>query len=262
MNDNTSHRVDRGRRKLLSGLGALGAGTLLSGCGDSVSRNPQVREALGSVEKLTRSAQRLVASRQSLAQEFDKSDIAPVFRANGTTDPQEPEYRRMVENGFADWQLRVDGLVNRPLELSLAQLREMPSRTQITRHDCVEGWSCIGEWTGVVLGDLLDQAEPHDNARFVVFHCADHTYGRSDLYYESLDMIESYHPQTILAYDLNGKALPVANGAPIRLRAERQLGYKHAKYVMRVEVVESFRDLYGGKGGYWEDRGYNWWAGI
>lgn len=262
MNDDTSDPVNRNRRKLLAGLGTLGAGTLLSGCDDRFFLDQDLRDALGKVEHLTRNAQRLVASRQSLAREFDRSEIAPVFRANGTTDPQEPEYLRMVENGFADWQLRVDGLVNRPLELSLPQLREMPSRTQVTRHDCVEGWSCIGEWTGVVLGDLLDQAEPHDNARFVVFHCADHTYGRADLYYESLDMIESYHPQTILAYDLNGETLPVANGAPIRLRAERQLGYKHAKYVMRVEVVESFRHLYGGKGGYWEDRGYEWWAGI
>lgn len=252
---------NRGRRRLITGLGALGASALLTGC-DGASQSPRVQEVLGSAEALTRKAQRLVASRQSLAREFDKSRIAPVFRANGTTNPHESSYRRLAANKFADWRLRIDGLVQRSFELSLAQLRAMPSRTQITRHDCVEGWSCIGQWTGVPLGHLLDQARPKDTARFVVFHCADHTYGGSDLYYESLDMIEAYHPQTILAYGLNGARLPIANGAPIRLRAERQLGYKQAKYVMRLELVESFKRLYGGHGGYWEDRGYSWWAGI
>jgi len=261
MDKSAGQQLDHNRRRVLSGLGALGAGALLSGC-DRLSNNDTVQQAVGSVENLTRKAQRLIASRQSLAQEFDASQIAPVFRPNGETNPQEPAYRQMAKNQFVDWRLRVDGLVSQPMELSLDQLRNLPSRTQITRHDCVEGWSCIGQWTGAVLGDLLDLAGPQDDARFVVFHCADHTYGGSDLYYESLDMIEAYHPQTLLAYDLNGEALPVANGAPIRLRAERQLGYKQAKYVMRVELVDSFKTLHGGKGGYWEDRGYNWWAGI
>ncbi|NYT70879.1 molybdopterin-dependent oxidoreductase [Halomonas sp. QX-2] len=257
----TSPEPDRARRRLLGGLCALGAGTFLTGC-DRLSESAPVRATLSNVEQLSYKAQRLIASRQALAKEFDESQIAPVFRPNGTTNPQEDYYRAWVENGFADWRLTIDGLVEEPMTLSLPALREMASRTQITRHDCVEGWSCIGQWTGVPLADLLDRVRPADTARFVVFHCADHTYGGSDLYYESLDMIEAYHPQTLLAYDLNGEPLPVANGAPIRLRAERQLGYKQAKYVMRVELVESFKQLHGGKGGYWEDRGYDWWAGI
>ncbi|MGP9807710.1 molybdopterin-binding protein [Halomonas sp. AOP12-C2-37] len=261
MDKRVGKQPDHSRRKVLSGLGALGAGALLSGC-DRMSRNDAVQQTLGSVENLTRKAQRLIASRQSLAQEFDASQIAPVFRPNGETNPRDAAYRQMAANQFVDWRLRIDGLVAQPMELSMSQLRNLPSRTQITRHDCVEGWSCIGQWSGAVLGDLLDLVGPSDNARFVVFHCADNTFGGNDFYYESLDLIEAYHPQTLLAYDLNGEALPIANGAPIRLRAERQLGYKHAKYVMRVELVDSFKSLNGGKGGYWEDRGYNWWAGI
>ena len=133
-----------------------------------------------------------------------------------------------------------------------------PSRTQITRHDCVEGWSAIGKWKGARLSALLEAVQPKPQARFVVFHCAD----RTNPYYESIDLEDAFHPQTILAYDLNDRTLPIPNGAPVRLRVERQLGYKHAKYVMRIELVESFEKIRGGKGGYWEDQGYEWWAGI
>lgn len=252
---------DLGRRRLITGLGALGATTLLAGC-DPLSRNTQVQNVLGSAEHLTHAAQALLTSRTSLAREFDKSQIAPVFRPNGTTDPENPEYQTLAAKRFAEWRLRIDGRVRHPAQFSLAQLRAMPSRTQITRHDCVEGWSCIGQWTGAVLGHVLDQVQPEEDARYVVFHCADHTYGAPNTYYESLDMVEAYHPQTLLAYGLNGGDLPIANGAPIRLRAERQLGYKMAKYIMHIELVKSFAGIQGGKGGYWEDRGYQWWAGI
>ena len=139
----------------------------------------------------------------------------------------------------------------------------MPNRTQITRHDCVEGWSAIAKWKGARLAALLDAARPKEQARFVVFHCADPMApDGSDPYYESIDFDDAYHLQTILAYELNDAPLPVKNGAPLRLRVERQLGYKHAKYVMRIELVESFDKIAGGKGGYWEDNGYQWFAGI
>ena len=252
---------DPGRRRVLTGLGALGATSLLGGCGQ-VSQNQSVQAALGSVDRLTHAAQRLIASKNALAPEYRKSQIAPTFRANGTTDPREPDYRRLAAGGFADWRLRVDGLVRHPAEFSLAELKAMPARSQITRHDCVEGWSCIGQWTGVRLARVLDVVKPSHKARFVVFRCADYTYGGPDQYYESLDMVEAYHPQTLLAYGLNGANLPIANGAPLRLRAERQLGYKQAKYVMRIELVEDFAAIQSGGGGYWEDRGYEWWAGI
>jgi len=165
--------------------------------------------------------------------------------------------------GFAAYRLEVGGLVERPASLSLADLRALPSRTQITRHDCVEGWSAIGKWKGAKLSALLDIVQPKAAARYVVFHCADpmENDGTSP-YYESIDFEDAYHPQTILAYELNDKTLPVPNGAPLRLRVERQLGYKHAKYLMRIELVESFTGIAGGKGGYWEDQGYQWYAGI
>jgi DMSO/TMAO reductase YedYZ molybdopterin-dependent catalytic subunit len=143
----------------------------------------------------------------------------------------------------------------------------MPPRTQITRHDCVEGWSVIGKWTGVPLRQVLSRVQPLPRARYVVFHCADPMDG-SDLqapgstYYESIDLVEAMHPQTILAYALNDAPLPVKNGAPLRLRVERQLGYKQAKYLMRMDVVERLDGIRGGKGGYWEDLGYEWYAGI
>ncbi|RAI33957.1 molybdopterin-dependent oxidoreductase, partial [Rhodoplanes roseus] len=166
----------------------------------------------------------------------------------------------MAANGFADWRLSVTGLVERPQSLSLDELRTMPARTQITRHDCVEGWSCIAKWTGVPLAAVLDEAGVKAGGSYVIFRCAD-TLGR-EKYYESIDMIDARHPQTILAYGLNDETLPISNGAPLRVRVERQLGYKMAKYVMGIEVVGSFAPIRGGKGGYWEDRGYEWYAGI
>ena len=155
----------------------------------------------------------------------------------------------------------MDGLVERPLSLPLAALQALPQREQITRHDCVEGWSAIGKWQGPHLGRVLDMAGLAERARYVVFHCADR-FGTTP-YYESIDLVDAFHPQTILAWRMNGKPLAEAHGAPLRLRVERQLGYKHAKFVMRIEARDTLDGLYGGKGGYWEDRGdYAWYAGI
>ena len=161
---------------------------------------------------------------------------------------------------FAGWRLEVRGLVENPLSLTLDNIRRLPQRTQVTRHDCVEGWSAIGEWTGPQLSLLLDAAKLRPEARYIVFRCADELSGAR--YYESVDLIDAYHPQTIIAHRLNGEALPIKNGAPLRMRIERQLGYKHAKYLTAIEAVASLDDLYGGNGGYWEDRGYQWYAGI
>ncbi|MFN2258429.1 MAG: molybdopterin-dependent oxidoreductase, partial [Parasphingopyxis sp.] len=145
--------------------------------------------------------------------------------------------------------------------LPMATIRALPSRTQITRHDCVEGWSAIGQWTGVPLSRLLDIARLRNGANYIVFHCADSFGDRR--YYESIDLVDAFHPQTILAYAMNGEPLPEGHGAPLRLRVERQIGYKHAKFVMRIEAVASLDGVYGGQGGYWEDVGdYAWYAGI
>ncbi len=242
---------------------AAGAGALaLAGC-DALSRTEWFPRILGSAESLTRSAQRLLLPRKAMAQEFAESDRSPSFRSNGTAMPRNPQYLAMAASGFESYKLEVGGLVNKPASFSLAQLRELPSRTQITRHDCVEGWSAIAKWKGAKLSAILDAVQPKAAARYVMFYCADpmETDGTSP-YYESIDMEDAYHAQTILAYDLNDARLPIPNGAPIRLRVERQLGYKHAKYVMRMELVESFEKIAGGKGGYWEDNGYEWYAGI
>ncbi|MVW71510.1 molybdopterin-binding protein [Bordetella sp. 15P40C-2] len=255
---------DRTRRRLFAGL-LLAPGTaMLAGC-DRITQSETLGGLLRNTEKLTQKSQRLLLDRQALAREYSLADLSPVFRANGTQSPDSDEYHHLLEHGFTDWRLRVDGLVEHPLDLSLAQLKQMPSRTQITRHDCVEGWSAIGQWQGVPLAHVLDLARLKPGARYVVFHCADElelTLDGSGRYYESIDLLDAYHPQTILAYAMNGKALPVAHGAPLRLRVERQLGYKQAKYLMRLEVVSAFDRLWGGRGGYWEDRGYEWYAGI
>ncbi|MDO8802781.1 molybdopterin-binding protein [Phenylobacterium sp.] len=251
------------RRGWLKGAAAGAAGLWLTAC-NKVNDNPQVQATLKSAEGLTRQAQRLLISRKALAQEFTEADISSDFRPNGSISPGDAEYRKLLMGGFADYRLVVDGLVDKPLSLTLAQVRALTSRTQITRHDCVEGWSSIGKWKGARLGPLLDLAGLKADARYIVFHCADSLGGggANGRYYESIDLIDAYHPQTIMAYEMNGAVLPVAHGAPLRLRVERQLGYKHAKYVMRIEAVADFAHLGAGKGGFWEDRGYEWYAGI
>ncbi len=254
---------DLTRRRFLIGSGVAATG-LLTGC-DALVENASVNNVLQKAESLSMGAQRLLMSHQPLAREYTEADLSPVFKANGTSQPDSADYARLMESNFAGWKLVVNGMVQTPLELSLADLKAMPSRTQITRHDCVEGWSAIGKWTGVPLGLVLQKAGLAPGARYAVFHCADDyepSLDGSGRYYESIDLVDAWHPQTILSYSMNGKDLEVAHGAPLRLRVERQLGYKHAKYVMRIELVDSFKNLAGGKGGFWEDRGYEWYAGI
>ena len=245
------------RRKFIA---AGASGLLLSGC-DRLNNSPVFCGILRSAEKLTMASQRLVAPRGALAREFRETDLSPIFRSNGTSMPDTDEYARHVAEQFANWKLTVDGLVARPLAIPIRTLRSLPHRVQITRHDCVEGWSALGKWHGVQLSRILDHAGLSTRAKYLVFHCADR-FGDKP-FYESIDLIDAFHPQTILAFGLNGHLLPVPNGAPLRLRVERQLGYKQAKYIQRIEAVESLAGIYGGKGGYWEDNvDYEWYAGI
>ncbi len=247
------------RRKLISGA-AIGAGSLLTGC-DALTRSPAFQDVLASAEHANFAVQRALGDRMELASEYSIGDLSPVFRANGTRDPGTADYAASAAKGFADWQLRLTGLVARPQNFGMAALQSLPQRTQITRHDCVEGWSAIGQWTGVPLNILLDIVQLQPSAKFLVFHCADRVGGRP--YYESIDLVDGFHPQTILAHRLNGEALPVANGAPLRLRVERQLGYKQAKYVTGIQAVASLDGIGEGKGGYWQDvANYEWYAGI
>jgi DMSO/TMAO reductase YedYZ molybdopterin-dependent catalytic subunit len=248
------------RRRMIASLGAGAGGLLLSGC-DRINRSAAFQSVQSSAQGLTQSMQRLVIDRGALAREYDAADMSPVFRTNGNVMPASTAYRAHAASGFADWRLVVDGLVTRPLSLSLDRIRRLPARTQITRHDCVEGWSAIGQWTGLPLRLLLQGAGLRQQARYIVFHCADDFGGIP--YYESIDLIDAFHPQTLLAWAMNDRPLEVGHGAPLRLRVERQLGYKQAKYVMRVEAVASLAGIGLGKGGYWEDRsGYQWYAGI
>lgn len=247
------------RHFLRTTLAALG-GMLVAGC-DRISGSETGVKILAAGETLNRRVQALLSPSSAMAPEYTEADISAVFKPNGSILPDTPEYQALMRSGFADYRLQVDGLVARPVTLSLAELKALGTTTQITRHDCVEGWSAIGKWTGTPLSALLDHVKPRDDARFVVFHCFDNI-EEDTAYYESIDLAEARHPQTLLAYGLNGADLPVANGAPLRLRIGRQLGYKQAKYIRRIELVASFGHIGDGNGGYWEDNGYEWYAGI
>ncbi|MEP2736116.1 MAG: molybdopterin-dependent oxidoreductase [Erythrobacter sp.] len=244
------------RRTALAGLAALATGAC-----SKVADSPTGRTLSKAAEGWHRRAHRKLASRQALAREYEKADISPDFKGNGTIRISEESYQAELEAGFSSWQLEVRGLVDNPMSLTMDDIRALPQRTQITRHDCVEGWSAIGEWTGPQLSEVLDAAKVQEGANFIIFRCADSF--KQGAYYESVDMVDAYHPQTIIAHMLNGEAIPQKNGAPLRMRIERQLGYKHAKFLTAIEAVASLDDIGLGKGGYWEDHhGYQWYAGI
>ena len=232
----------------------------LAGCGpltSGLSQNDAFRKVLASVEPIDH---HLIGTR-GLAREYREGDVDRIFRVNGFATPSDAAYTKLVADEFATYRLVVDGAVTRPHAFTLGQLHRMPQQTQITRHDCVEGWSAIGKWSGVRLGELLDAVGPRDDARYVVFRCMDND-GSGNLYYESLDLHQSYHPQALLALRLNDAPLDPDHGAPVRLRVPTQLGYKSAKWIALIEVVGSFARIASGQGGYWEDQGYEWYAGI
>ncbi|HLY01944.1 MAG TPA: molybdopterin-dependent oxidoreductase [Candidatus Cybelea sp.] len=236
------------------------AASALAGCGpigSALNGNDNVRRILASAEGLNH----LLIGTRGLAREYRDSDVDRHFRVNGFATPSNTYYADLVARNFAPYRLIVDGAVERPQTFSLAQLQRMPQQTQITRHDCVEGWSVIGKWSGVQLGGLLDAVGLRPDARYIVFRCMDND-GSGNLYYESLDLHQARHPQALLALRLNDAALDPDHGAPVRLRVPTQLGYKSAKWIARIEAVGSFGTIFGGHGGYWEDQGYEWYAGI
>ena len=243
------------RRRLLASVPALG-GALAAGCSDAF-RPPVIRGGLiGAADVLTMSTSRWLLSDQPLAREFERSDIAPDFPTWGQTNPSDEEYQRHLREGFRDWRLPVSGLVERPQSFSLNDIKQLPSRTQITAHVCEQGWSAIAEWTGAPLSQLLEAAGGvKPGARYVVLDTVDR-------WYESIDMFEVVHPQTILAYGLNGGELPVGNGAPLRLRVERQCGYKNLKFLKSIQVVDSIAAFGRGTGGLNSDFGFHWYGGV
>jgi len=205
-------------------------------------------------ETLTYASQRLLIGKHALAREFSRSDISRVIPVNGPP-PEIEAYDRLLVGGFADWKLRIDGMVARPAAFSLADLQKYPAHTQITHQACEEGWSFIAEWTGVRLSHVLELVQVDPRARYLVFFSFDN-------FWESIDMIDALHPQTFLAYGLNGRELPPEHGAPVRVRVARQLGYKSVKYLARVIVTDSLEHFGKGVGGINPEYGYSWWAGI
>jgi len=247
------------RRRLLLSAGAA-AGGLAAGAGGVMAFNARKKKILDGGEWLSYRVHRALFA-DTLAPEFTEADISPRFWVNGNRDSDDETYQAHAAEDFVNWKLEVGGLVERPGKFSLDELRAMPAREQITRHDCVEGWSAIAKWKGVRLSALLDEVGLKPQARYIVFFAADKMFATN--YYESIDLVDARHEQTILAYDMNEVPLPRGHGAPIRLRVERQLGYKHCKFVMRVEAVESLSGIVLGNGGLWEDAsGYAWYAGI
>lgn len=242
------------RRELIGGAAAT-SGLLLSGCGTSSYLPPTYGSLLGVGEALTFASQRLLLSPKKLAREMDRSQISKNFPAIGTVKPEDEHYQRLLAKGFADWRLPVTGLVTHPASLSVEDLRKLPSRTQITQHNCEQGWSAIGEWTGVQLARVLALVGMKPEARYIVFRCVDG-------WWDSLDLFDALHAQTILAYGMNGKPVPVQHGAPIRLRVERQLGYKSLKFVSSIEVVDRIDKVENGDGAMVVEYGYSWYAGI
>ncbi len=208
----------------------------------------------GAGETLTYAAQKLLMSHHSLAREFNRSDISKVFPVNGEV-PENETYHRLVAHGFADWRLTVEGLVAHPLALSLAELKSFPSRNQITHQACEEGWSFIAEWSGVPLSYVLNLVGVRREAKYIAFFPFDESW-------DSLDMSDAWHPQTLLAYGMNGQELPTPHGAPVRLRVARQLGYKSVKYLSRITVTDTLKNIGKGLGSISPEIGYSWYAGI
>lgn len=208
----------------------------------------------GAGETLTYASQRLL-TRHSLAREFSRSQISKPPFANDTA-PMNAAYKRLQAGGFADWRLGVDGMVSRPTLFSLAELKSYPVHSQITHLACEEGWSYIAEWTGVTLSQVLDAVGVHPQARYVVYRSIEPDW------WDSIDMADALHPQTLIAYGMNGGELPLGNGGPLRMRLPRQLGYKSVKYITRLTLTDNLKRFGKGLGSASPEGGYAWYAGI
>ena len=245
------------RRKLIT----AGLGTVIGASGLAFAARLADRYGLippdhggifGVGETLTYASHRLLTARNSFARKFDRNEISSVAPVNGTT-PDDKTFRRLLAGRFADWRLEVDGLVDRPGSFSLAELQGYPASTQITHLACEEGWSYIAEWTGVPLSDVLNLVGVRPQARYVAYFSFD------EGWWDSIDMADAWHPQTLLTYGMNGQDLPLPYGAPLRIRIPRQLGYKSVKYLQRIVVTDEFDDL--GELGPLQN-GWSWYAGI
>jgi DMSO/TMAO reductase YedYZ molybdopterin-dependent catalytic subunit len=217
---------------------------------------PDYGGIFGIGETLTYSAQRLLTSGHSMAREFNRSDISKAPVVNGPA-PKDEAFRALAAGGFKDWRLQVEGLIARPVSLSLEELKRLPAESHITLHACEQGWSYIAEWTGVRLSSVLDLVKTRPEARYVVFMPFANprqTTGEVRVQWDSIDMADALHPQTLLAYGMNGEVLPADFGAPLRLRMSRQLGYKNTKYLSRIILTDDMGLYRKGDG--------TWYGGI
>lgn len=244
------HHITR-RHALIAGVAAAGGYLLYRTVKSSPA--PTYGNILRMGDAITYGAQRKLLSQKALAKEYTKHEISS-FPATGTINPGDPstpgynkDYADLQRNDFADWTLSVEGRVQKPGNYSLASLQQLPARTQITRHTCEEGWTAIAEWTGVQLAQLLQTVGILPSARFINFYAYDG-------YIDSIDLLDAFHPQTILAWQMNGKSLPLQHGAPLRLRVETQIGYKSVKYLQRIVVTDDYVDP--------GDSGWAWYTGI
>lgn len=249
------------RRMITTGLAAVTGASALAAAARLADRFGLIPPDHGGIygvgETLTYAAQRLLMTHHPLAREFSRGQVSAVAPVNGEP-PDNEVYQRLLSDRFAGWRLTIDGLVARPSSWSLAELRQQPSRSQITHQACEEGWSFIAEWTGVQLSHLLSAAGVSARARFVVFYPFDF----ENNFWDSLDMADAWHPQTLIAYGMNGTELPARHGAPVRLSVPRQLGYKSVKYLARISVVDDITSVGNGLGSASPDYGYSWYAGI
>ena len=250
---------DFSRRKLMkagltaiAGLSGVGAAARLAAEYGLIP--PDSGGVYGLGETLTYAGQRLL-TRHSLAREFQRFQISERPFAN-EIPPLNDAFKRLQAGGFADWRLTVGGMVDRPVSFSLAELKSLPSRSQITQVQCEEGWSYIAEWIGVPLVHVLDEVGVQPQARYVVYFSIDPNW------WDSIDMADAVHPQTFLTYGMNGNELPVGNGGPLRMRLPRQLGYKSVKYITRLIVTDNLKRFGKGLGSAAPEGGYAWYAGI
>jgi DMSO/TMAO reductase YedYZ molybdopterin-dependent catalytic subunit len=243
------------RRKL---IGATGGAAGLAAAAELANRYglipPDWRGVYGPGETLTYAAQRILTLHHSFAREFSRAQVSKVAQVSGDP-PRSDAYQRLLAASFVPWRLSVDGLVARPASFSLADLKQFPSRSQITEHTCEEGWSYVAEWTGVPLSWILNLAGVLPQAKYVVFFPFDESW-------DSLDMQDAWHSQTLLAYGMNGQDLPPDHGAPVRLKVPRQLGYKSVKYLYRILVTDTLKNIGKGLGSSSPEYGYSWYAGI
>jgi DMSO/TMAO reductase YedYZ molybdopterin-dependent catalytic subunit len=252
--------TDLSRRKLIvTGLAATAAGVTGLGLAARIAQKyglvpPDHGGIYGLGETLNYASQRLL-TRHSLAREFSQSQISRPPFAN-EIPPLNDAFKRLQAGGFADWRLTIDGMVDRPSSFSLSQLRSYPSRSQITQLACEEGWSYVAEWVGVPLSHILDVVGIQPQARFIVYFSIDPDW------WDSIDMADAMHPQTFLAYGLNGDELPVGNGGPLRMRLPRQLGYKNVKFITHLTVTDNMKGFGAGLGSASPEGGYAWYAGI